>query len=177
LAQNVIFMMDNTTGSAAITESSPGVITYLKLIDTPVTAAQIPSLQAGACSSVDAPTVTGINPSSGPVTGGTSVTITGSKFTGATAVKFGANNATAFTVDSDTQITAISPAGVAGVVDVTVTTASGTSAIGASDQFTYIGALAPPSPIPTLTQIGTWLLAGLLALSAAFWTRRKKPRV
>jgi hypothetical protein len=177
LAQNVIFLMDNTTGAAAITESSPGVITYLKLIDTPVTAAQIPTLQTEACSSVIAPTITGINPASGPVAGGTSVTITGSLFTGATAVKFGANNASAFTVNSDTQITATSPPGAAGVVDVTVTTANGTSAIGAGDQFTYAAAGGgPPSSIPTLSDIGTSLLAALLALSAAaaLVRRRKK---
>ncbi|MEO8674285.1 MAG: IPTL-CTERM sorting domain-containing protein [Casimicrobiaceae bacterium] len=176
-AQNVIFMMDNTTGSAAITESSSGIVTYLKLIDTPVTAAQIPALQAEACSTVVAPTVTGINPPSGPMAGGTSVTITGSKFTGATAVKFGANNATAFTVDSDTQITATSPAGAAGTVDVTITTASGTSAIGANDRFTYLGVIGPSLPIPTLSETATWLLAGLLALSAALWMRRRKKQV
>jgi hypothetical protein len=174
LAQNVIFLMDNTTGSAAISESSPGIITYLKLIDTPVTAAQIPALQVEACSSVVAPSITSINPTSGPLAGGTSVTITGSKFTGATAVKFGANNATAFTVDSDTQITATSPPGAAGVVDVTVTTGSGTSGLGASDQFTYGAVSVSSSPVPTLSDIGTWLLAALLALSAALLMRRRK---
>ena len=40
------------------------------------------------------PTITGVSPASGPTTGGTSVTITGTGFTGATAVKFGATNAT-----------------------------------------------------------------------------------
>ncbi len=174
LAQNVIFLMDNTTGSAAISESSPGIITYLKLIDTPVTAAQIPALQIEACSSVIAPSITAINPTSGPLAGGTSVTITGSLFTGATAVKFGANNATAFTVNSDTQITATSPPGAAGVVDVTVTTGSGTSGLGASDQFTYGAVSGPSSPVPTLSDIGTWLLAALLALSAALLMRRRK---
>src|SRR5262249_7626496 len=41
-----------------------------------------------------------------------------------------------FTVDSATQITATSPTGV-GTVDVTVTTAGGTSAISSGDRFTY----------------------------------------
>lgn len=176
-AQNVIFMMDNTTGSAAISESSPGIITYLKLIDTPVTAAQIPALQTEACSTVVAPTVTGVNPPSGPMAGGTSVTITGSKFTGATSVKFGTSAATTFTVNSDTQITATSPAAAAGVVDVTVTTPSGTSAIGINDRFTYLGPAGASSPVPTLSELGTWLLAGLLALSAVLWLRRPKTRV
>jgi hypothetical protein len=87
------------------------------------------------------PTVTKVEPSSGTATGGTSVTITGERFTGATAVKFGSTNAVSFTVNSSTSITAASPAGT-GTVDVTVTTASGTSATSEADQFTYVERLA-----------------------------------
>src|SRR5258708_440075 len=82
------------------------------------------------------PTVTNVNPNTGPTSGGTSVTITGTNFSGATAVSFGNNAAASFTVNSATQITATSPAGV-GTVDVTVTTAGGTSAISSGDRFTY----------------------------------------
>src|SRR5262245_65704723 len=74
------------------------------------------------------PTVTNVNPNTGPTSGGTSVTITGTNFSGVTAVRFGNNAAGSFTIDSTTQITATSPAGV-GTADVTVTTESGTSAI------------------------------------------------
>jgi hypothetical protein len=81
------------------------------------------------------PAVSGISPASGPAAGGDSVTVTGSSFTGATGVSFGSTSAT-FTVDSDSQITATSPAGT-GTVDVTVTTQAGTSAASAADQFTY----------------------------------------
>ncbi|MGC2775495.1 MAG: IPT/TIG domain-containing protein, partial [Bradyrhizobium sp.] len=90
---------------------------------------------------IPAPTVTSISPTSGLAAGGTSVTITGTSFTGATAVNFGATPATGFTVNSATSITATSPAGT-GTVDVRVTTAGGTSATSAADQFTYIG---PPT--------------------------------
>lgn len=51
---------------------------------------------------------------------------------------FGVTNAAAMNLDSDTQITATSPAG-AGTVDVTVTIPAGTSATSAADQFTYDG--------------------------------------
>ena len=51
--------------------------------------------------------------------GGTSVVITGTGFTGATAVKFGSTVASSYTVNSATQITATSPAGSAGTVDIT----------------------------------------------------------
>ncbi|WUN36885.1 IPT/TIG domain-containing protein [Streptomyces caniferus] len=57
--------------------------------------------------------------------GGTNVTLTGSGFTGATMVRFGPNGTT-FVIVSDTQITAKTPAGT-GTVQVTVTTAGGTS--------------------------------------------------
>ena len=58
-----------------------------------------------------APAVTGISPASGPESGGTTVTITGTDLTGATDVQFGNTSAINFTVDSPTQITATAPAG------------------------------------------------------------------
>ncbi|WP_205746406.1 IPT/TIG domain-containing protein [Dyella amyloliquefaciens] len=101
------------------------------------------------------PTVTSISPNAGTSAGSTTVTITGTNLSAATAVKFGGTPATGFTVNSATSITATSPAGSAGTVDVTVTTAGGTSAISASDRFTYVVA-------PTVTSISpTWgVLAG-----------------
>ena len=95
-----------------------------------------------------APAVTGLSPTSGPVAGGTLVTITGTGFTGATAVDFGTTAATDVTVVNDTTITADSPAGT-GVVDVTVTTPGGTSATSAADQFTYVVAPAVTGLSPT----------------------------
>ena len=89
-----------------------------------------------------APTVTGINPSSGPAAGDTLVTITGTGFTGATVVDFGTTAATNVTVVNNTTITADSPPGT-GVVDVTVTTPVGTSATSSAGAFTYIALAAP----------------------------------
>jgi hypothetical protein len=83
------------------------------------------------------PTVSAVSPTSGSSAGGTSVTITGTNLTGATAVRFGSANATGVTVNSATSITATSPAGAVGTVDVTVTTPGGTSPTGSVDQFTY----------------------------------------
>ena len=73
------------------------------------------------------PVVTGISPTSAALAGGTIVTITGTGFTGATKVDFGAVAATSFTVVSDTEITAVSPAQAVGTHDVLVTTPGGTS--------------------------------------------------
>jgi RHS repeat-associated protein len=68
------------------------------------------------------PIVTGVSPCTGSTSGGTSVTITGSNFTGVTGVKFGTTPASSYSVTSSTSITAVSPAGSTGPVDVTVTT-------------------------------------------------------
>ncbi len=95
---------------------------------------------------VPAPRVTGISATIGPTAGGTSVTITGTGFTGATAVSFGATPAASFTASGDTSITALSPAASAGTVDVTVTTAGGTSATFAGDQFTFVA-------VPVVTRL------------------------
>jgi hypothetical protein len=86
------------------------------------------------------PTVTGLNPTSGPVTGGTPVTVTGTGFiTGATVTVNGVG-ATGVTVTSPTTITMTTPAStVAGTVSVQVTNEPGksSSTAGTADDFTY----------------------------------------
>jgi hypothetical protein len=91
---------------------------------------------------VPAPRLTGISTTSGPTSGGTSITVTGTGFTGVTAVSFGSTAAKSFTVSTSTSITAVSPVAPAGTVDVTVTNAGGTSATSSADQFAFI---APPT--------------------------------
>jgi hypothetical protein len=95
--------------------------------------------------SAPAPSVTSISPTSGPTSGGTTVTISGSNLTGG-SVSFGANPATGVSC-SASSCTATSPAG-SGTVDVTVTTSAGTSATSASDQFTYTSSSSSPPPPP-----------------------------
>ncbi len=99
---------------------------------------------ANAAAPVTTPTVTGISPSSGPTTGSTSVTITGSNFTGTTGVTIGGSSATGVTVVNDTTITATTPAGTVGAKDVVVTNASGSGT--GTGLFTYVAA-------PTVTGI------------------------
>lgn len=96
------------------------------------------------------PVITSATPANGDIGGTTSVVIAGSGFTGATAVAFGATPAASFTVDSDVQITAVSPAGTVGTVDITVTIPGPlTSPIAAGDQFTY----TTTTPAPTVTGV------------------------
>lgn len=89
---------------------------------------------------IPVPAVTNLNPNVGPATGGTSVVITGNGFTGATRVVFGSTDATSFTVNSDSRITAVAPAGLEGEeVIVRVTNANGTSPSNVAARFRYRG--------------------------------------
>ena len=85
------------------------------------------------------PAVTGVAPATGPRAGGTEVVITGTDFTDATQVTFGsAGPATSYTVDSPTQITAVSPtAGTGGRRHIRITTPAGTSPAVPEDIYTY----------------------------------------
>ncbi len=91
------------------------------------------------------PTVTKITPNYGSPSGGSVVTISGANFTGTTDVEFGTTPATAFTLKSDASMTATAPPGT-GVVDVTLTNASGTSAVTSADQFSYGPVVTKVSP-------------------------------
>ena len=86
---------------------------------------------------ITSPTVTAISPDSGSTEGGESVTITGTNFTGATAVTIGGVAATSVVIANNTNLTAITPAHAAGVVDVVVTTPGGSGT--GTNLYTYIG--------------------------------------
>ncbi len=126
-----------TCGATSCTATSPAGTGTVDVTVTTAggTSATSPADQFTYTTTTPAPTVTGISPTSGPAAGGTVVTITGTNLTGGT-VDFGPNAATGVTCGA-TSCTATSPAGT-GTVDVTVTTAGGTSATSSADQFTYI---------------------------------------
>ena len=87
------------------------------------------------------PVVTGVSPPTGATVGGDAVTITGTGFgSNVTDVYFGLTDVTSFTSVSYTQIVLNTPSHAPGMVDVTVKTWGGTSAV---DHFTYI---TPPPP-------------------------------
>ncbi|MCI0341860.1 MAG: IPT/TIG domain-containing protein [Planctomycetales bacterium] len=91
------------------------------------------------------PTValTSVSPSSGPIAGGTLVTLAGTGFQAGATVSFGGSPATSLTVVSSTQITCVTPPGPVGPASVTVVNPDATSATLANG-FTYVG------PAPTL---------------------------
>ncbi len=99
----------------------------------------------GGFTYVPPPTVTSVAPTSGFPAGGTAVTITGTDFVSGATVTLGGTAATGVTFNSSTSLSATTPAGVLGAVDVVVTnpdTQTGTLAGG----FTYV-------PPPTVTSV------------------------
>ena len=76
-------------------------------------------------------------PSSGPASGGTTVTITGTEFTGATSVSFGDLEISHPTVTSSTSITVAVPASVGGIANVVVNNTAGSSPITTKSRFKY----------------------------------------
>lgn len=84
----------------------------------------------------DRPATTAVAPASGPATGGTPVTINGRGFVDGAVVTFGGQPATDVVVVDPATITATTPAGTSGRVDVVVATPSGARAV-LADAFTY----------------------------------------
>ena len=91
------------------------------------------------------PTISSFAPASGPATGGTDVTITGTNFQSGAVVRFGAVGATVTSV-TPTRITVRTPAQGKGIVALSVVNPSGNGAQVPS-AFTYLGAA------PTVTSV------------------------
>ncbi|WP_208408027.1 IPT/TIG domain-containing protein, partial [Variibacter gotjawalensis] len=91
-----------------------------------------------------APTLTSVSPTSGPVTGGTGVTLTGTNLFGA-AVTFDGIPALSVSILSSTSVLAVAPPHAAGAVTVAATTLAGTASL--TNAFTYVAAA------PTLTSV------------------------
>ncbi len=163
---NVTITGTSFTGTTSVTIGGAAATSVVVVNDTTITA----TTPAGAAGAQDvvvtnavgsgtgtglftyiaAPTVTGISPSSGPTTGGTNVTITGSNFTGATSVTIGGASATSVVVVNPTTITATTPAGTVGAKDVAVTTVGGTGT--GTGLFTYI--TVPDAPTSVVAAAG-----------------------
>lgn len=116
------------TGSVAVSVVNAGGTT----LTAPGSFSYIPD---GGPGDGETPVVLGLTPNQGPEAGGTTVTITGENFTGVDSVTFDGNEAASFTVVSDAEITAVTPAGT-GLVDVTI--ANGTATATLEDAFTYV---------------------------------------
>jgi hypothetical protein len=87
------------------------------------------------------PVITSLSPKSGPTHGGGTVTVYGRNFVRVRAVRFGTTLGTLVRVLSSTKLTVRVPAHPAGLVNVAVASAYGTSAVVSYDHYTYV---APP---------------------------------
>jgi hypothetical protein len=123
------------------------------LVDTAGNAMTSTSLPTGANNiagahaiaiSTTPPVVSSASSSSGTVSGGTSITITGTGFASGATVTIGGSSCTSVVVVSSTSITCTTPAGTTGAKDVVVTN-SDTQASTLAGGFTYLPA-APGTP-------------------------------
>jgi hypothetical protein len=138
-------------GSALIVSSNGGSSSYY-------TWAQAQREGAGTGSEggeLLAPAITSISPRSGPVAGGTKVTITGTELASVQAVHFGSTAASSFTVVSSTSIVAVAPSAAAGFRDVSVSSSAGTSAATAADRFQFLPVITRVSPASGARSGGT----------------------
>jgi hypothetical protein len=137
---SVVITGTNFTGATSVTFNNVAATTFTVNSATQITATVPTTATTGPIRvttpggtgssltnfTIAAPTITSFTPTFGPV--GTSVVITGNNFMGATAVTFNNVNATSFTVNSNTQITAVVPTGAAtGPIKVTTPGGSVTS--------------------------------------------------
>lgn len=83
------------------------------------------------------PTITSISPAEGSITGGTTVTITGTNLEATQSVSFGATPGTIIQI-TDTQVIVISPANMQGEVPITLTTSAGS--VNKPNAFVYTAA-------------------------------------
>ena len=145
-----VFDWDTYAGYYQVTASKEGCVDPSSPLGTTVSTSvfQVPPPQDNLLLTLSCPgegpspvpVVSGLSVGSGPAAGGTVTDLTGSGFTSASTVSFGGVPASAVLVLSPTEVQVTSPAG-SGSVDVTVTTAGGTSATSGADQFSYV---APP---------------------------------
>jgi uncharacterized membrane protein len=120
---------------------------------------------AGAFAVDEPPRLTAVLPRSGPMSGGTFITLTGSNLLSANSVRIGGVLATDVTVVDASTVTALVPPGALGARDVSVSTQYGFASLAAA--FTYISSPTITSTAPsggatvggtTVTVSGTGLL-------------------
>jgi hypothetical protein len=140
LATNVVPAPDGRS----LTASTPAV-----MVNGPVnvtlrtTDGQSVNVPSGFTYIYAAPTLTAVSPSSGFATGGQPITLTGTNFLAGPTVTVGGMAATNVQRVSSTQVTATTPSGTAGLVDITLTN-SDLQSVTLGQAFRYI-----PSPAVT----------------------------
>jgi hypothetical protein len=135
-----------TVGSATqITCTAPALAAGT--VNVVVTTTGGPSTQTVNYTYVAAPTASSVTPNTGSNNGGTTVTVAGTGFVAlGTSVTFGGSAAASVNVTGATSLTCTTPAHALGVVDVVVTTGSGSGTL--TSGYTYTAAPALTSVTP-----------------------------
>ncbi|MAE65678.1 MAG: hypothetical protein CMJ18_15525 [Phycisphaeraceae bacterium] len=118
-------LIGSTVSAACVTLNSAGTFGIGAVSNSVSTIFQAPT-----------PSVTGIVPAFGPATGSTTVTISGTAFVGGATVAFGGVAASSVVFIDEQTLTAVTPPGAAGAVDVEVTNPGNSSAT-LTQGFTY----------------------------------------
>ncbi len=136
---------------------------------------------------LDVTTIASVSPSQGVAAGGTEVTVIGTCFVGAESVWFGEIEAASFTVQNDTEIRAIAPAGAVGATDIRVVGSSACGTVSSANAYQYITAGEVDTPVdtpaanPDVAQVlastgfagGVAFLIAALLLGAGLFLRKK----
>jgi len=136
--------LDSPTSITATAPAGTGIV-HVTVTNPGGTSSTSPADEFTYVAPGPGPTIMKLSSKKGPAAGGTSITITGTSFVGVTMVKFGSIPATSYEVHSATAITAVSPPGTTGTVEVHVATPNGESGITSKANFTFEG--------PTVTQV------------------------
>ena len=142
--QNVLRTLNEALGLSTFPGAASGALNLSEFIET------------------SSPVVSTITPNNGSISGGTSVTIGGSRFSAGATVSFGGSAATNINVVNSTTITATTPAHAAGAVNVTVTNGGGGQSGTLSNGFTYTS--SPPAATTIVlyaseapVRVGNWI--------------------
>jgi hypothetical protein len=177
--------VDPTNPTDKIGVAKEAGASYAHIFPTPIEGATVPASGSETGQEIElsaevqpTPTISSISPTSGSVVGGATVTISGHDFNGASAVKFGTTPAASFTVNSETQITAVAPpSSTVGTIDVTATTLAGTSSTVKADDFTYAGCVVPKLKGKNLTASRKMLRNASCKLGKISGRKSKRARV
>jgi len=157
----VMLTGSNFTGATAVNFGTKPASSFVFNSDTSITATSPPGKSPSVTVTVTTPGGTSpagsgttfgygpvvalLKPSVGVGAGGTKVEIVGTDFKAVTAVDFGTSPADSFKLKSSGELIAFAPAGT-GIVDVTVISAAGSSALVPADHFDYAPTVTGVSP-------------------------------
>jgi hypothetical protein len=164
------FTTHSSTSLTAVAPKHPAGVASIRVVTKHGSSA----LVASARYTWIAPTVTNVSPNAGPISGGTTVLISGTGLTDVKYVVFGSHRARSVTeltdqdLPSGSAITAIAPAHVAGRTNIRVITRHGaTAVVGNLGRYTYVA--APRAlRVSVAKTIDTNTLIGVSCPSASF---------